>query len=280
MQPTSSLTGENDPTYTTRPQENLLNVTQATVNSRLVYVNTAGTADSTAAPRDPMYQVRYDAGYFASNSSIFTNPTVRSAVASNTQVQMREQCRVRFTPLAEVQRPSTTSSGLVAYPAFNDPVSGDPVPIVNVYNSVGGLGGWPAGASFEGFLPTYNYYDCCNNPNKGETGDDGFEDLVCQPFKQARDATFEFLKRIDFIRGDRVGFVTFDRSAFLVNPYGTYRRWFWRDSAARCHAGRWSVRLSYAQRIWSAYVPNPTATNSSPAPSLTTVVDGEVVPDP
>jgi hypothetical protein len=50
-------------------------------------------------------------------------------------------------------------------------------------------------------------------------GDFSFEDLICQPMKKARDATRNFLERIDFLRGDRVAFVTFSRSAFILNPY-------------------------------------------------------------
>lgn len=105
-------------------------------------------------------------------------------------------------------------------------------------------GYWPAGtATWQGFRPTYNFYGCCNDPTSGATVDlDGnitagsatingpyfadftFEDLICQPFKQARDATRDFLQRIDFVRGDRVGFVLFGRSAFILNPYDSSNR--------------------------------------------------------
>ncbi|PJF32977.1 MAG: hypothetical protein CUN57_03335, partial [Phototrophicales bacterium] len=54
--------------------------------------------------------------------------------------------------------------------------------------------------------------------------DFNFNDLVCQPFKGARDAVELFLEKIDFIRGDRVAFVTFDRSAFLINPWNEVGR--------------------------------------------------------
>lgn len=70
---------------------------------------------------------------------------------------------------------------------------------------------------FRGFVPNYNYFGCCNDPN----GDGSFADLVCQPFKQARDAAEGFLSRLDFLRGDRVAFVTFDRTTHLVDPDGT-----------------------------------------------------------
>ncbi|MEL6268662.1 MAG: hypothetical protein AAFR22_02540, partial [Chloroflexota bacterium] len=59
------------------------------------------------------------------------------------------------------------------------------------------------------------------NPNSCfETNDWNFSDLVCQPFKQARDASLRFLYNIDFLAGDRVGFVTFDRGAFALDPDG------------------------------------------------------------
>ncbi len=64
-----------------------------------------------------------------------------------------------------------------------------------------------------GFVPNYDFFRCCNDPNANGT----FEDLICQPFLQARDATEKFIQRIDFLRGDRLGFVTFDRQAFIMN---------------------------------------------------------------
>ncbi len=87
---------------------------------------------------------------------------------------------------------------------------------------------------YDGFVPTYNFYGCCNDPGNGTvdangnvTGissaarDNDFSDLICQPFKEARDATRLFLNTIDFERGDRVAFVTFDQQAFLIDPDGT-----------------------------------------------------------
>ena len=70
---------------------------------------------------------------------------------------------------------------------------------------------------FHGFVPTYDFYGCCNDPN----GDGDFSDAVCQPFRQARDAAEGFLSRLDFIRGDRLAMVTFDREAYLVDPDGS-----------------------------------------------------------
>lgn len=94
--------------------------------------------------------------------------------------------------------------------------------------------------TWEGFVPTLDFYGCCNDPTWGgqvdgdynltvipgydsvdiTRGDFDFSDLICQPFKQARDATLDFLQRVDFERGDRVAFVTYDRTAFLIDPDG------------------------------------------------------------
>ncbi|MEO8392913.1 MAG: hypothetical protein ABI700_07960 [Chloroflexota bacterium] len=69
---------------------------------------------------------------------------------------------------------------------------------------------------FSLFVPMYNYYGCCNDPD----GNFAFDDLVCQPFKDARDAAHQFLDRLDFLRGDRVAFVAFDRQASIIDPDG------------------------------------------------------------
>ncbi|MBE0689183.1 MAG: hypothetical protein IH587_03560 [Anaerolineae bacterium] len=67
---------------------------------------------------------------------------------------------------------------------------------------------------WRGFVPMYDYYGCCNDPN----GDWNMEDLICQPFRRARDASIDFMARLDSIRGDRVAIVTFDRRATLMDP--------------------------------------------------------------
>ncbi|WP_119071744.1 pilus assembly protein TadG-related protein [Aggregatilinea lenta] len=48
-----------------------------------------------------------------------------------------------------------------------------------------------------------------------------FTTLVCEPFKQVKDAARLFIKRLDFVRGDRVVFVTFDRNGTVYDPDGT-----------------------------------------------------------
>jgi Flp pilus assembly protein TadG len=52
-------------------------------------------------------------------------------------------------------------------------------------------------------------------------GDGNYSDLVCQPFKQVRDAARRFLMRLDFVRGDRVVLVTFDSEAKARIPLGS-----------------------------------------------------------
>lgn len=90
--------------------------------------------------------------------------------------------------------------------------------------------------AWSGYVPTYNFYRCCNDPN----GDGLMDDLLCEPFRSARDATEQFIQRVDFLRGDRVAFVTFDQQAFLVN-----------------------VEVDPANNVWSHMIDNEqTATNT------------------
>jgi hypothetical protein len=48
--------------------------------------------------------------------------------------------------------------------------------------------------------------------------DNNYSDLVCEPFKQVKDAARNFIQRLDFIRGDRVSIVTFNRNADVIFP--------------------------------------------------------------
>lgn len=126
----------------------------------------------------------------------------------------RPQCRVRFYPAA---RAFTQISPGAESPASDDVqleyqqfLLTQSVDISGLPNSDGN----PYPNRFEGFVPTYNYFGCCNDPD----GNGDFSDLICQPFKQVRNATEAFLDRIDFARGDRVSFVVFDRAAYLIDP--------------------------------------------------------------
>ncbi|MCC7451528.1 MAG: hypothetical protein IT324_29230 [Anaerolineae bacterium] len=52
--------------------------------------------------------------------------------------------------------------------------------------------------------------------------DGNYSDLICRPFKDVRDAARRFIKRLDFVRGDRVVLVTFNSLAEAVYPDGPY----------------------------------------------------------
>src|SRR5262249_55475576 len=52
-------------------------------------------------------------------------------------------------------------------------------------------------------------------------GDGNFSDLICQPFKQVRDAARHFLKKLDFVRGDRAAIIGFDTTVHIYHPEGS-----------------------------------------------------------
>jgi hypothetical protein len=146
--------------------------------------------------------------------------------SAGTQLHPREACRVRFWPYSVNIRIPQQIREMPGYAAQWQGQS--PATFTDLTQP----------ATWGGFAPTYDFYGCCNDPTSGGVfaengtfdttnlnatasfGDFNFSDLICQPFKQARDATREFLKVVDFDRGDRVAFVTFDRTAFLIDPDG------------------------------------------------------------
>ena len=138
--------------------------------------------------------------------------TTATKVDGNTDTRApRQDCRVRFFPYAELTGPNAMKwqvTGAVT-------VATD---LQNSYNAILKKNGKTQvfGDTFDGFIPAYDYYGCCNDPN----GDNKFDDLICQPFKKVRDATEKFLDHVDFVRGDRVAFVTFDKTAYLIDPDG------------------------------------------------------------
>ncbi len=125
----------------------------------------------------------------------------------------RKECRVRFFPYAETVGPTVLTADLAnSYTSLLRQHRGlDGNFVLNSSQSFN-----DNLTKFDGFYPAYSYFGCCNDPN----GDLKFDDLVCQPFKKVRDATEQFLDHVDFVRGDRVGFVTFDRNAYLIDPDG------------------------------------------------------------
>jgi len=118
----------------------------------------------------------------------------------------RRECTVRFWPGSALKESQITSAQIDQYIS-------DLGGITNFRNWFG-ITGDVYSADWRGFVPMYDYYGCCNDPN----GDWDMSDLVCQPFRRARDASIDFMGRLDFIRGDRVAIVTFDRRATLMDP--------------------------------------------------------------
>lgn len=186
----------------------LLTVPQEVVNRRLYYVSTGGspapgqaTPTGTPSVPDTNYRVVYNDTFFVSEYGPQAHP--------------RDLCRVRFFP-------TSVNYAVDGFFYGDRDASGNLRSLLRLYQDTG-LTTWlqtynATNWNFFGFVPTYNFYGCCNDPN----GDGNFSDLVCQPFRQVRDATAAFLERIDFVRGDRVALVTFDRTAYILNPYGTF----------------------------------------------------------
>ena len=121
--------------------------------------------------------------------------------------EIRPECRVRYWPRSKDNQYRTSRGIMQEYSArgfyFRVPQVTNPATTAYFFPT--------------GFVPSVDYYGCCNDPN----GDGSFSDLVCEPFRVARDSAASFLERLDFVRGDRVAFVTFDRSAYLIDPDGT-----------------------------------------------------------
>ena len=125
--------------------------------------------------------------------------------------ELRPECRVRLRPFGSNQFQTAEDF----YQCCNDPLNGTTLAvdgeritneIVVPQSSVGTA--WTNGGTGSPI----------GSVNTEIGGDGDFRDLVCQPFKQARDASLDFLYNIDFLAGDRVGFVTFDRGAAIIDP--------------------------------------------------------------
>lgn len=50
--------------------------------------------------------------------------------------------------------------------------------------------------------------------------DGNYSDLLCRPFKDVRDAARRFIKKLDFVRGDRLVMVTFNAQVAQITPQG------------------------------------------------------------
>lgn len=140
--------------------------------------------DDPGLPGNAQFEANSRYNYTDSNHAYYVRRITAPGYPAQTLPQVREECRVRFFPNARnVSRPSALWRTAT---------------------------GWTGG--YSGFVPTYDYFACCNDPD----GNGSFADLLCEPFKSARDATEDFIRRIDFLRGDRVAFVTYDRRASIL----------------------------------------------------------------
>lgn len=195
----------------------LLNKPQEVINRRLNYGVIGDPAPLPEIPLPP--------------SNAYNVKSFQYPGASVAQNHPRIQCRVRFWPYSmSINIPDH----ILNMPGFKPLYAG---------RTVTNASGPP---KWMGFAPSFDFYGCCNDPtengqfnhetgawesitgNMGDIttgpgngrGDDNFSDLICQPFKQARDATAEFIEQVDFARGDRLAFVTFDRGATIIDPDG------------------------------------------------------------
>ncbi|NDJ86108.1 MAG: hypothetical protein GYB66_09500, partial [Chloroflexi bacterium] len=48
--------------------------------------------------------------------------------------------------------------------------------------------------------------------------DNDYSDLICHPFRDVKDSARNFIKRLDYVRGDRVAIITFDTDADIKLP--------------------------------------------------------------
>lgn len=180
------------------------------------------------------------------------NPAIPSSASPNVRA-LRPECEVRIHPL--------TGVGAISVYDRNESNQRDTSTLLGQYIALTENAGqndsyWSgsAGRRYDMFQPNYDFYGCCNDPTAGadvdlngnitgataadfSTKDNDFSDLVCQPFKDARDATRLFLQNIDFLRGDRVAFVTFDQNAYLVDPDGV-------DGAQPAMIGRFDLAVN------------------------------------
>lgn len=205
VDPYGNLLPSGDPDRT-NPWDIILNNGQVALNP---LIDTAIDPTDPASPAYNFYDslVKFEPGATPGTWQAYTG----AAGSPEAREEPRTFCRVRAYPNSVFGRspvPDWLRSEYYGY--FGTGYS-------EQFLNIGGSSDDPAVArNFVGFVPQYDYFGCCNDPD----GDFNFDDLVCQPFREARDAAEEFLARLDFLRGDRVAFVTFDRFATIIDPDG------------------------------------------------------------
>ena len=204
------------------------NEPQSEINARLWYEPLAPSAlyDAYNAGAGDVTEYRVSAIDLATDATHYGTSEFPADVS---RLAPREACRVRFSPISALEGPADKNGR--THPLGTQPFQNLDDMFIDF-----GVDWNYAARNWNGFVPSYDYYACCNDPGSVTTtgpafqsngyanlesnaADFDFTDLICQPFKGARDAVELFLEKIDFIRGDRVAFVNFDRSAFLINPW-------------------------------------------------------------
>ncbi|MCQ3931720.1 MAG: hypothetical protein DPW16_14785 [Chloroflexi bacterium] len=89
-----------------------------------------------------------------------------------------------------------------------DPATGN----WNIWTDVNGNGSYD-GSGEDGVRPIPSLNETTAVP------DDKYTDLICRPFKDVKDAARNFIRRLDFIRGDRVALVSFSRTGEILIPW-------------------------------------------------------------
>lgn len=137
-----------------------------------------------------------------------------------------EASAVAETAVVDVALVLDTSRSMSSATKHNFPGPSD-------YDAAYSGGGWSIHANCDDDENAWQHPLCCNDTGDASVGlngdivgssytqntpDGDLSDLVCEPFKQARDAARTFIQRLDFVRGDRVVLVTFDENGVVYAP--------------------------------------------------------------
>ncbi|MBK9750652.1 MAG: hypothetical protein IPO91_28355 [Chloroflexi bacterium] len=198
-----------DPIFTDADSDGIDDAHYTSWDYILTHTQAEINAAVTPAGQDPLLET------LTSQFAAFDSPT------SPGQLPARAECQIRAWPRTQNNYPRVPDWLLAEYNTY---LTSQSLSLDAHFDLAPGDVA-TSGYFFSQFVPMYNFYGCCNDPD-GLVDADGnfsFGDLVCQPFREARDAAEGFLTRLDFKRGDRVAFVTFDRFATLIDPDGPAR---------------------------------------------------------
>ena len=211
----STFDTNNDPDPAARhndPWAQISGNTQHALNNRILRTNPPDNdfRDNTIAFEPTTDLVNYPSGF-----RTVTMPVGVGNTTPEGRQEPREFCQVRAYVPSALYRAPVKPELYDEYSAYFAGVGGDVHNEVTYYPNTNN-------PYYMGFVPMYDYFGCCNDPDGllDAHGNMDFSDLICQPFQKARNAADSFLSQLDFLRGDRVAFVTFDRAAYPVDPDG------------------------------------------------------------